>query len=85
VGNDGLQLPHDDGEVALLAKNIYPKAGLLVECIAAIAGAFDKIGAHQAAIALKKGERQLLRMVGRKAVDRRIDEDRLEFAVIFDL
>ncbi len=71
--------------MALLPENIYAETRFVVERIAAIAGAAGEIIVNQAAVSLHQGERDLLRLIGSERVDRRIDEDRLQFAEIFHL
>ncbi len=53
--------------------------------VAAIARTAREIVIDQPAIALHEGQRDLLGLIGRERFDRRVDEDRLQFAEVLDL
>ena len=71
--------------MSLLPENIDAEARFVAERITAIAGAAGEIIVDETPISLDQGERDLLRLIRRERVDRRVDEDRLQFAVILHL
>src|SRR5204863_880858 len=80
-----LQFAKHDRKVPLLLENVHAKTRLVTEGVTAIAGAAGEIIVNEAAIALHKGERNLLSLVGRQRLDRWIDIDRFQLAKILDL
>ena len=71
--------------MALLPENVDAETRFIAERITAIAGTTGEIIVDQPPVPLHQRQRDLLGLVGRERLDRRIDIDRFELAVIFAL
>lgn len=80
-----LQFAKDHCEMTLLPENIYAETRLVIERIAAVARAAGQIIVNQTAIALHQGQCDLLGLVGSQCLDRWLDINWFEFAVILNL
>ncbi len=71
-----LKFPKHDREMSLLPENIDAETGFIVKRVTAIARASSQVIVNQPAISLHEREGNLLRLIGSKCFNRRIDKNR---------
>ena len=85
VGMIGVQLAADDGIIAALRENIDAETGLVRKRIGGVAGAVAQQILDVPEVVADDVERDGLGLERRELVNRRVEHDRLEFAVGFHL
>ena len=71
--------------MTLLSENIHAETRFVFEGITAITGATSKIVVDEPPIPLHQRERNLFRLERCQRIDRWVDKDRLQFAIILHL